>query len=346
MTAHEPLRAAENLDRVIVIAPYRRDAEYLGSMLTEHELACALIEGSELAGYLAEGAGVLLTTHEGLSPQVIAAVSAHLADQPAWAEMPIVVLLDRSSPNDRIRAELATTWPGARLLFYERPLSAIELISGIQSALLVRMRQRDVAEHIDREVELRRELNHRVKNILASVVSIFQMTRRGANTLGDLTSDFEGRLHALSNVHSAVFQASREAVSISSITELTFAPYQGRGADRVSAHGPELTLTGESSTTLALCLHELITNAIKYGALSHPSGTVSFSWAIAEGVLNICWREAGGPPVVVPSRTGYGTRYIRSALTSLFGQRPLIDFRPGGLVCKASGPADKIVSNF
>jgi two-component sensor histidine kinase len=334
------------LDRVLVVAPFRRDAEYLAGLLTEHQIDVAISTDGVLGDRLREAAGVLVTTHEALSPQVIAAVSAHLAAQPGWSEMPIVVLLDRSSPNARIRAELADHWPRARLLFYERPVSPVELLSGIQSALLVRLRQRDVGDHIDREIELRRELNHRVKNILASVVSIFKMTQRNAASLDELSEDFEGRLHALSNVHSAVFQAAGDAVSMRAITDLTFAPYRGKGTDRVRTAGPDLTLTGESSTTLALCLHELTTNAIKYGALSVPDGSVTFEWSVQGEDVNICWQESGGPPVTEPERTGYGTRYLRSALTNLFGQRPRIEFNARGLRCEASGPLRRIVGNF
>jgi two-component sensor histidine kinase len=334
------------LDRVLLLAPYRRDAEYLASLIAEHDIEPVEVTGSRLTATLDEGAGVVVATHEALTQQVITAVSRHLADQPAWAELPIVLLLDRSSPNGRIRSELAERWPRARLLYYERPVSAVELISGIQSALLVRLRQREVARHIDAEVELRRELNHRVKNILASVVSIFQMTRRGATSLEELNEDFEGRLQALSNVHSAVFQASGEAVSIGAITELTFAPYRGKGAGRVKTAGPEISLTGESSTTLALCLHELTTNALKYGALSNPSGIVTFEWSLSDEDLVICWKESGGPPVVAPVRTGYGTRYLRSALASLFGERPRISFEADGFLCEARGPAHRIVGTF
>jgi two-component sensor histidine kinase len=346
VTADEPFADRDALDRVLVVAPYRRDAEYLGGLLREHEIDVAISEGAKLSDRLREAAGVLVTTHEALNPQVIAAVSAHLEAQPGWSEMPIVVLLDKSSPNSRVRAELARHWPRARLLFYERPVSAVELLSGIQSALLVRLRQRDVGDHIDRELELRRELNHRVKNILASVSSIFLMTRRGATTLEELAEDFTGRLQALSNIHSAVFQATGEAVSIRDITDLTFAPYRVQGAERVATAGPELRLTGESSTTLALCLHELTTNAIKYGALSVPGGSVNFEWSLTDGLLSICWQEIGGPAVAEPERMGYGTRYLRSALASLFGRKPFIAFRPEGLRCEAMGPAQKILSNF
>jgi len=346
VTASEAFPDRDALGRVLVMAPYRRDAEYISGLMAEHEIDALLTDEHALPARLHEASGALVATHEALTAQAIDSVAGHLEAQPAWSEMPVVVLLDRSSPNARIRAELAARWPRARLLFYERPLTAVELLSGIQSALLVRLRQRDVGDHIDREVELRRELNHRVKNILASVTSIFQMTRRGASTLEEMSEDFTGRLKALSNVHAAVFEATSQSVSMSDITDLTFAPYRGSGSDRVKTIGPDVLLTGESGTTLALCLHELTTNAIKYGALSTPAGSVIFEWQLRDDQLAICWRETGGPPVVTPERTGYGTRYLHAALTSLFGQKPEITFLPGGLRCEGIGPARKILSNF
>ena len=346
MTAGRVQIEPDALDRVLVVAPYRRDAEYLNGLLQEHDIAVALSDGHHLAEHMREAAGVLVTTHEALTPHVIDAVRLHLASQPAWSEMPIVILLDRSSPNARIRSELAQRWPRARLLYYERPVSAVELLSGIQSALLVRLRQRDVRDHIDREVELRRELNHRVKNILASVTSIFQMTQRGAASVEELVTDFNGRLQALSNVHAAVFHANGEAVSLREITDLTFAPYRLHGSDRVTAIGEDVRLSGENSTTLALCLHELTTNAIKYGALSVPNGRVTFSWEITPDQLTIKWVEHGGPTVVVPAHSGYGTRFLRSALANLFGATPRMEFCPDGLRCTVGGPTAKVLGNL
>ncbi len=333
-------------DRVLLLAPYRRDSEYLSSLLNEHHIEAVLAVGTDLAQSLREASGVLIATHEALTPTVVEEVAKHLADQPSWSEMPVVILLDRMSPDARIRSELADSWPRARLLFYQRPVSALELLSGIQSAMLARMRQREVGDHIEREIELRRELNHRVKNILASVASIFQMTRRGAASLEELSADFVSRLQALSNVHSAVFQADDDAVSVHDVAALTFAPYEVRGTQRIIAKGPHLMLGRESATTLALCLHELTTNAIKYGALSFPAGRVTFEWQLDSERLSIRWCEEGGPPVIQPQRSGYGTKYLRAALTGLFGEAPSICFLPSGLECAVSGDAKKILGNF
>jgi two-component sensor histidine kinase len=334
------------LDHVLILAPYRRDAEYLGQLLTEHDLtidSCAA--ASDITAHLANEPGVFVTTHEALTPALIDIVAEHLRMQPPWSEIPIVVLLDRASPNSRIRAELETAWPRSRQLFYQRPLAPVELVSGIQSALLARLRQRDVRDHIDREVELRRELNHRVKNILASVSSIFEMTRRGAETVDALAEDFGARLNALSKVHSAVFQAEDEAISLAEIVDLTFLPYRKNGVSRIEACGPAVTLTSAAGTTLALCLHELTTNAIKYGALSRPEGRVAFVWDIIDAAvpeLSIRWQEEGGPSVVAPSRAGYGTRYLRGALASLLGRKPEITFAADGLRCRVQGPLSRV----
>lgn len=330
-----------NLQEVLILAPYRRDAEYMRKLLLDNDIEAAIaVDIAALEESLGNNPGVLVATHEALKPEVIEAVARHLASQPNWSELPVVVLLDRSSPTDAIRVHLNRVWPRARHLFYHRPLKPVELISGVQSGLLARLRQRDLHDNMEREVELRRELNHRVKNILASVSSIFEMTARQADTLDVLKENYRGRLRALADVHSAVFDAVGEHVTMASVVELTFAPYALAGGSRIAAHGPELLLNREAATTLALCLHELATNALKYGALSIPDGEVTLIWTLggtsAEG-LSLDWREHGGPAAVEPSRLGYGTRYLRSALGALFGNPPVFSYTAEGFRCSASG---------
>jgi two-component sensor histidine kinase len=337
------------LDRVLVLAPYRKDATFLGRLLEEHDIRVEIVTGiGALADRLATMPGVLVATHEALTPPVLDAIAGHVRAQPAWSEIPIVVLLDRASPHMRVRAELSRLWPRARHIFYQRPVTPVELVSGVQSALLGRLRQRDVRDHIAREVELRRELNHRVKNILASVTSIFEMTHRGATSLDAFAEDFRGRLGALAKVHSAVFHAVGENVTVREIADLTFGPYHLTGEDRISSSGPTVMLHREAGTTLALCLHELTTNAIKYGSLSKPEGRVRLEWRVSDEEpreFSISWRERDGPNVEPPARSGYGTRYLRAALTGMFGQKPAITFRSEGLACDARGPLSRVSCN-
>ncbi|MBN7808860.1 MULTISPECIES: sensor histidine kinase [Agrobacterium] len=333
------------LDWVLILAPFRKDADYIAAFLREQEVeVLAAKADDDLIEHLARSPGIIVITHEALKPDVVGKIADHLAHQPDWSEVPVIVLLERAAPIARIRTRLQSAWPGSRLMFHMRPIAALELVNAIQSNLIVRLRQRQVRDSIEREKELRLELNHRVKNILASVTSIFQMTKRGATTVDDLVSQFTGRLQALANVHTAVFEAGGEVVSLSAIVEMTVSPYNSDGASRIDASGPDIIVDREAGTTIALCLHELATNAIKYGALSHPDGIVKVAWNVksAGDEVTLEWLEAGGPPVREPTRQGYGTRYVRSALGSLFGQPPDIVFAPTGFRCSVSGQFSRL----
>lgn len=199
------------LDWVLVLAPFRKDADYIAAFLDEQKVPVKTRRtDDDLAGQLKLSPAVIVITHEALTPQTVATLGGYLADQPPWSEVPILVLLERAAPVARIRVELERAWPGARLLFHIRPIAQLELVNSVQSNLIVRLRQKQVRDAIEREKELRFELNHRIKNILASVTSIFRMTQRGAGTVDELAADFSARLQALSNVHSAVFEAGGE----------------------------------------------------------------------------------------------------------------------------------------
>ncbi len=333
------------LDWVLILAPYRKDASYTASLLKEHGIRGEATSAGELAERLAEFPGVLVVTHEALNAQAVDTIAQFLQQQPNWSEIPIIALVDRTASKSRIQTALIAAWPRSRPMFYQRPVVALELISGIQSALLTRYRQREVRDYLERETELRLELNHRVKNILASVMSIFQMTRRGAATIEGFAKDFGGRLTALSNVHSTVFLAGGEEVLLADVVNSTLAPYRSGEAGGIRAEGPEVLISREAGTTLALCFHELATNAIKYGALSGPDGHVLLNWALSSDpnpILMIAWTEVGGPPVVEPSRIGYGTRFMRSALAGMFGEQPNLIFAEDGLRCTVRGPLSRL----
>ena len=347
MSADRDERPAPDLDRTVILAPLRKDSEYLAELLSKHSIESDICEDAEcLKAALRDPPGLLVATHEALSEPILECVAEHLRAQPDWSELPIVVLLDKATRAGRVHALLAAQWRRSRLVFYHRPVATLELLSGIQSLLLARLRQRDVRDHLEREVELRRELNHRVKNILASVLSILHLTRRNTMSVDQMAEDFEGRLTALAGVHSEVIRAGGESVEFAAIVDLTLAPYRnGSSADRVSARGPPLTITRDAGTTLALSLHELVTNALKYGSLSVPDGKVSLRWSVARGadpLFKLEWTEIGGPPLAAPTRVGYGTRYLKAAMTGLLGRPPTIDYRARGLHFAAAGPLARI----
>lgn len=340
------LRTENELDWVLVLAPFRKDADYIAALLQDQQVAVVSARMDDgLEDLLCSSPGIVIITHEALTPSVVTRVSDYLKSQPDWSEIPIIVLLEKAAPVQSIRDRLQAAWPKSRLLFHVRPIAPLELVNAVQLNLLVRLRQRQVRNSIERERELRLELNHRVKNILATVTSIFQMTRKRATTVDELVGDFGARLQALSGVHSAVFEAGGEEVDLSLVVATTIAPYNGDGWTRIAVSGPDIVVGRDAGTTIALCIHELTTNAIKYGALSVPEGSVEVVWEITEGnapLFSMNWVERGGPPAVAPSRQGYGTRYIRSALGSLFGTAPELQFGTQGFRCRIAGPVSQL----
>ncbi|MCQ8784337.1 sensor histidine kinase [Mangrovibrevibacter kandeliae] len=333
-----------DLQEVLIHAPFRNDARMLASLLETHAIQSTVCPDEEA---LAEGLGAglpgaLIFTQEALTDRVRALVQDHLARQPDWSELTVIVLVEKGVPQALLLRHLTEQWPGSRQVFYQRPLATLELLSGVQSALLARIRQRDVRDHIALERELRHELNHRVKNILASVSSIFQMTARASADLDELKRSFGGRLATLGNVHSALFEAGGEAVDLKGLITLVLSPYAANGGAHFEIDGPAVRLNKDAAAGLGLTVHELATNAIKYGAWSVPTGLIRVEWSVEAREFRLCWRETGGPALARPSRSGYGTRYVRAAMQNLFGAPPEVRFEPSGLVLVAHGPLSRI----
>ncbi|MDZ4372626.1 MAG: HWE histidine kinase domain-containing protein [Phenylobacterium sp.] len=176
------------------------------------------------------------------------------------------------------------------------------------------------------------ELNHRVKNTLAIVQGIASQSFRGGGVARGVRDAFEGRLEALSAAHDVLTRQSWEAGSISDIVTEATAPHHA-GDGRLTFAGPPLDLEPKTAVALALAIHELATNAVKYGALSVADGRVEILWTTDGGILRLTWRESGGPPVQPPSRKGFGARLLEQGLATELGGQVLLDFRPDGLVC-------------
>ncbi len=179
------------------------------------------------------------------------------------------------------------------------------------------------------------ELNHRVKNTLAIVQGIAQQSFKGEAAAPAAREAFEGRLAALSAAHNVLTQQNWESASIRDIVQDAVAPYR---RDRFQIAGPEFRLPPKTSVSLALALHELSTNALKYGALSAPEGQVQIAWSSVNGRLSLTWRETGGPEVAEPRARGFGTRMIERGLAAEFGGKVSIQFLPEGVLCSVDAP--------
>ena len=183
---------------------------------------------------------------------------------------------------------------------------------------------------------LAREVDHRAKNSLAVVQSIVRLTR--ADTIRDYQTRVEGRIQALSKVHSLLAHSRWEGADVHTLVQEELTPYQTGGAEHIAISGPRVSITPPVAQTLALALHELATNAAKYGALSAEGGRVQLHWQVGTGGLVLTWREIGGPPATAPQRLGLGLQTIISGAKSQMGGSANFDWRPDGAVCTITLP--------
>ncbi|WP_232631803.1 sensor histidine kinase [Methylobacterium sp. Leaf118] len=238
-------------------------------------------------------------------------------------------------PLNAVRAQadrLGRGEPLARL-----PGTAVADINDIGAALEAasgELARRDGARRL-----LVDELNHRVKNTLATVQSLALQTFRGLDGAAGRQRDaFEGRLLALSAAHNVLTRESWTGADLRPVVAEVLRPFETSGA-RFSLSGPDLRLQPRVALALGLVLHELCTNAAKYGALSVPEGRVAITWEAdppENGVrrLRLTWSEAFGPAVVPPTRRGFGSRMIERGLAAELGGGARIDFPPSGVTCE------------
>jgi two-component sensor histidine kinase len=202
---------------------------------------------------------------------------------------------------------------------------------------------RDVTElkHAEAHRELLiNELNHRVKNTLTMVQAIATQTFKGVDA--GARDDFEQRLLTLSNVHSLLTDESWESAELHAVIRASLRPHLGSARERLSFEGPNLRLRPKGAVALSMALHELATNALKYGALSVDGGSVSLTWTTHDRRFRLRWQEAGGPVVRPPARTGFGSRMIERGLSAELQGEVRIDFRVDGVVCTIDAPLESI----
>lgn len=320
--AREMLRARQGWSRRVVetspIAIYQTDAE---GRVVSFNPAAAVLWGREPAIGKDRWCG------------------SHKLYEPSGAPMP----LDRCPMAQAIaeRRQIA----GAEAIFerpdgskgaflaYPTPLSGPdgELVGAIN--VLVDISERKRAE--DLQKVLLDELNHRVKNTLATVQSLAAHSFHDAGDPAGMRQAFEARLMALSGAHNRLAERRWEAADLYDVAAGVLAPY---GPDAVLCEGPAVQLSTRASVTFAMVLHELATNAAKHGALSTPKGRLLVHWSHADGDLSLEWRESQGPPVAPSVNRGFGLRFVRGAVERELAGEVTFDFAQSGLRCRISAP--------
>lgn len=182
---------------------------------------------------------------------------------------------------------------------------------------------------------LARELTHRIKNTLATVNAVVTQTLRDAASLEEAKDSVSGRIASLATAHELLIKDEVEGAGLSDIVRGSLSPFSDQAGDRFIITGPNVRLSPEITLALSMALHELATNAVKYGGLASPHGRVHIAWAIAggDGERHIWfhWREEGGPPVTVPARIGFGTKMIERMLRRHVRGASAIEYKPAGI---------------
>lgn len=183
------------------------------------------------------------------------------------------------------------------------------------------------------------ELNHRVKNMLAVVQAIAEQSLKGPE-YAPVREALAGRLRTLADAHTVLIEGDGFAASMHELVGRAMAPFAVQ--ERISILGPDVTVPSKLATALSMALHELGTNAIKYGALCVERGSVSIQWTLADRdrgpELVLTWRESGGPPVKPPAGRGFGSRMIEKLLSRETGGSSSLEFAPDGLVATFAAP--------
>jgi two-component sensor histidine kinase/CheY-like chemotaxis protein len=200
------------------------------------------------------------------------------------------------------------------------------------SGVTVDITERKHAE--ERQNLLAREVDHRAKNALALAQSIVRLTR--GESVKSYIRSVEGRISALARVHTVLSLSNWQGAEIGKLVAEELSPYSM--GDQIALSGSEVQLQPPTAQTMALALHELVTNSAKYGALSTLSGRLSIKWELQGDLLMLAWVESDGPPVQEPISKGFGTRSVIASIESQLDGKAEFDWRPEGLICRLVVP--------
>jgi two-component sensor histidine kinase len=266
-----------------------------------------------------------------------------MAETAAWSEEGETVAREVDLANRRMVVVVQSQREAAL-----SPLSMITLLFGLAVASLLLVVARlltQQAQEDSRSLEwfaqqnsirnsLTRELNHRVKNTLANVLSIVSLTRRRAASLDEFAEGIDNRIRALSATHDLLTQSEWGTTPVLSVVLVELAPYTNESDHEVVTEGPDVELAPNDALSLGLALHELATNAAKFGALSMPGGRVSIVWELVnENLARIEWVESNGPRVDLPRKRGFGTDLIEKIVAHELRHPVELEFHPEGVRC-------------
>jgi PAS domain S-box-containing protein len=304
----------------------------------------AIVESSHDAIISRDLDGIITSWNKGAER-----IFGHLAEEVIGKPITILIPPDRhdeeSAMLERIRRgervehyETVRQCKHGRLIDISLTVSPIRNIHG--KVIGASKIARDITERKRSEAQiaiLAREAEHRAKNVLATVQATVHLSR--SDTPGGLKRAIEGRIQALANVHRLFVESRWTGADLRSLVTQELSPYCREGDGQARIEGPHLTVEPDAAQALAVTLHELATNAAKYGALSVPDGYVHVEWSrAADGRVVLRWTEANGPAIIPPTYQGFGTRVMESMITGQLGGQIRFAWRAQGLACEITVP--------
>lgn len=343
-------------EKVVVYAPYVRDGDSLVGLLNSRgHQAIGVTTLDDLVGHLNDDLGAVLMTEEALVQATWNGLLDAVRVQPSWSSYPFILLISQHRNAGQAEAVYGMFPPEvSNVMVLERPMSSTALISALRWAILGRRRQfvtRDhmhaLEQHARHQKLLTRELAHRVKNTIAMLQSIVSQTMNPYPDILPVKELIIARFAALSRTHDLLLGTDFASADFPELVKRTLSVH-----DQCFEYaGPAIEISPQAALSFALVLHELATNSIKYGAFSEDAigGAATLSWSVNKGeagekTFDFSWIERGGPPVVAPKRTGFGSRLIKSTLGALGDIE--ISYPEEGLEVRFSGPLKELTHSL
>ncbi|MBA1158945.1 sensor histidine kinase [Microvirga sp. Marseille-Q2068] len=304
----------------LILTPVGRDVTVAAGILDQAGIASTICPDLGALTHGLAQAGCAVVAEEALMHADLTALADWVGRQPPWSDFPFILLTLRGGSASTDLIDLL-----GNVTVLERPFHPSVLVNAVRSAMRARRRQREAEVYLEErkrseehQALLIRELHHRVKNTLATVLALLRATAGSAKTVDDFKKVFADRILALSRTHSLLIESSWRMAAVADILRSELAPYDEDASERMHLAGPDVELSADLAVPVGMAVHELTTNAAKYGALAVPEGRLQVAWDISESdggrTLSLRWTERHGPPVEQPSRTGFGSKLIQQVL--------------------------------
>lgn len=329
---------------ILVYAPLASDAEAIGAMLRDLNFPLRVCDDrNDFRDALGQRPLCAIVTEEAADPATADILEADLAGEPSWSTLPLIFIVSDASRLPPACRTLIERDPPADAIVVQRPARPAVLRSVVRTQTRLRQRQFETAglmkaleEANDRSKFLLSELRHRVGNMLSVTESTVRLTARSYDDVKEFRDAVAARIGAMAAANRLLTDADYGHTPLEEILRQHVEPYC-RSEDQLSFEGPAVALDGKTAFSFALIVHEMATNAAKYGALARNDGRLAVEWEPTGIGFDLRWKESCATEITPPSKTSFGSIAIEQ-MTRQLGAEGRIDFEPDGLLWRFSLP--------